>query len=185
MIDTHTCLPSAGRPALRRCARDPSEANSAMRTVDPLITRRKLTVTSAVFRRDSLHRLYLRWPRLSSMSASSLHEWLHATATTPGQVLWAGVRRLVIVVGRLGAERACGGGGVLLGVGEGTSPGGTRRHPTLVRVSGCRSGAAGSAGGSGAVWWRRSRLALPTTDSELSAMAAAASIGLSRRPSRG
>ena len=53
------------------------------RTDDLLITRRKVTVTSAVFRRDSLQGTYLRCPYFSSVSGSSLHEWLHAAATTP------------------------------------------------------------------------------------------------------
>jgi len=47
------------------------------RTDDLLITRRKVTVTSAVFRRDSLQGTYLRCANFSSVSGSSLHEWLH------------------------------------------------------------------------------------------------------------
>ena len=53
------------------------------RTGDLLITRRKVISTSAVFRRDSLQGTYLRCPYFSSVSGSSLHEWLHAAATTP------------------------------------------------------------------------------------------------------
>jgi hypothetical protein len=52
-------------------------------TADLLITRRKVTVTSAVFRRDSLHGTYLRCPNSSSVSGSPLHEWLHAAAKAP------------------------------------------------------------------------------------------------------
>jgi hypothetical protein len=52
------------------------------RTEDLLIARRKVTVTSAVFRRDSLQGTCLRCPYFSSVSGSSLHEWLHAGATT-------------------------------------------------------------------------------------------------------
>jgi hypothetical protein len=48
------------------------------RTDDLLITRRKLTVTSAVFRRVSLRGFSLGYPNFSSVLASSLHEWLHA-----------------------------------------------------------------------------------------------------------
>jgi hypothetical protein len=49
-----------------------------MQTVDLLITRRKLTVSSGVFRRDALHGTCLGCSCFSYVLVSSLHEWLHA-----------------------------------------------------------------------------------------------------------
>jgi hypothetical protein len=65
-----------------------------------------------------------------------------------------------------------------------------RAHPAMgwrweTSVSTWGSMAPGWAAGSGSTRWRRSRLALPTTDREDSAIAAAAIIGESRRPSSG
>src|SRR4051794_14558163 len=66
-----------------RIGHDRAPAACRNRTDDLLITRRKVTITSTVFRRASLQGTYLRCPNFSSVSSSSLHEWLHAAVTTP------------------------------------------------------------------------------------------------------
>lgn len=88
-LATLQCCPRQALRATPRCLTPRVESRPAVgrggaacrnRTADLLITRRKLTVTSAVIRRDLLQRVCLRCPRFSYMSGSSLHEWLHAAS---------------------------------------------------------------------------------------------------------